>query len=252
MTMRGRALIGCSGWQYSDWRGTVYPADVPLRAWLRWYAEHLPTVELNGSFYRLPRTEAVRAWREQVPEGFVFAVKLGAFGTHRKKLKDPDWWLKNHLDRFAPLGDHQGPTLVQLPPRWRRDAGRLDAFLGVAPAGMRWAVELRDPSWLHDDVFEVLHRHGAALCIHDLLADHPRVLTTDWTYLRFHGPDALQRPYAGDYSGPALRAWAEWIESRRDDGNDAYAYFNNDIGAQAFTDCRRLTEMVRRVEHAGS
>lgn len=245
--MRGAVRIGCSGWQYRDWRGAVYPAEVPMREWLRWYAARLPTVELNASFYRLPRIESVRAWREQVPDDFVFAVKLGAFGTHRKKLIEPEWWLKNHLERFASLGDQQGPTLVQLPPRWRRDTGRLDAFLSVAPGDMRWAVELRDPSWVHDDVFDVLHRHGAALCLHDLLADHPRVLTTGWTYLRFHGPDAVHHPYRGAYSGPALRAWAEWIERARESGTDVYAYFNNDVEAQAFTDCRRLTEMVHRV-----
>lgn len=248
--MPASVLIGCSGWQYRDWRGRVYPPDVPMRAWLEWYATRLPTVELNGSFYRLPRVESVRAWHEQVPDDFVFAVKLGAFGTHRKKLIDPEWWLKNHLERFAPLGDLQGPTLAQLPPRWRRDAGRLDAFLAAAPGDMRWAVEMRDPSWLHDDVFEVLHRHRAALCIHDLLPDHPRLLTTDWTYVRFHGPDALRRPYAGGYSGQKLRAWAEWIERVRTDGNDVYAYFNNDVEAHAFADAGGLREMVRRVEHA--
>jgi uncharacterized protein YecE (DUF72 family) len=248
--MRGSVLIGCSGWQYRDWRGAVYPTDVPLRAWLRWYAERLPTVEINSSFYRLPRIESVAAWREQVPDDFVFAVKLGAFGTHRKKLIDPEWWLANHLERFEPLRERQGPTLVQLPPRWRRDTGRLDAFLSAAPRDMRWAVELRDPSWVHDDVLEVLHRHQAALCIHDLLADHPRVLTADWTYLRFHGPDALQHPYRGRYSGPGLRAWAEWIDEVRDGGKDVYGYFNNDVEAQAFTDCRRLTEMVHRMQHA--
>jgi uncharacterized protein YecE (DUF72 family) len=182
-----------------------------------------------------------------VPDGFVFAVKLGAFGTHRKKLIDPEWWLRNHLERFEPLGDRQGPTLVQLPPRWKRNTERLDAFLTAAPSNMRWAVELRDPSWVHDDVFEVLRRHRAALCIHDLLADHPRELTTDWTYVRFHGPDALHHAYRGAYSGQALRAWAEWIGHVRAGGNDVYAYFNNDVSAQAFRDCGRLTEMVHRV-----
>ena len=247
--MPGSVLIGCSGWQYRDWRGAVYPPDVPLRSWLHWYAQHLPTVELNASFYRLPRPESVAAWHDQVPDGFVFAVKLGAFGTHRKKLIDPDRWLKNHLEHFEPLGDRQGPTLVQLPPRWKRNDSRLDEFLAAAPRSMRWAVELRDPTWVHDEVFEVLQRHGAALCIHDLLADHPRVMTTDWTYVRFHGPDALHAPYRGAYSGSALRAWGKWIDEISASGGDVYAYFNNDVEAQAFTDCRRLTEIVHRVEH---
>ena len=97
----------------------------------------------------------------------------------------------NHLDRVERLGPALGPTLVQLPPRWKRNVERLDEFLTVAPSSMRWAVEIREPSWLHDDVFELLRRHRAALCIHDMLPNHPWELTTDWSYIRFHGPDAL-------------------------------------------------------------
>lgn len=244
MTGRGRVLIGCSGWQYREWRGPVYPPDVPMRSWLSWYAERLPTVELNGTFYRLPREEAVASWRARVPDDFVFAVKLGAFGSHRKKLRDPEFWLANHVERFAHLGDKLGPTLVQLPPRWKRNTERLDEFLAATPSGSRWAVEMRDPSWLHDDVFEVLRRHGAALCLHDLLPDHPRLLTTDWTYLRFHGPDALRRPYTDAYPAKVLQGWAVWIEEQRQEGRDVYAYFNNDMGAHAFADAARLEQMV--------
>ena len=127
----------------------------------------------------------------QAPAGFTYAVKLGQFGSHRMKLRDAATWLPNHLDRVDRLGDHLGPTLVQLPPRWRRDVGRLDEFLSAAPGRLRWAVELRDPSWLHDEVLDCLARHGAALCIHDLLPDCPWVRTTDWAYVRFHGPEAL-------------------------------------------------------------
>ena len=105
---------------------------------------------------------AVEAWQRQAPDGFTFAVKFGQFGSHRKKLRDAREWLPNHLDRAERLGAHLGPTLVQLPPRWRRDVGRLDEFLTIAPKTMRWAVEVRDPSWLHNDVFDVLRKHGAA------------------------------------------------------------------------------------------
>src|SRR5439155_20446838 len=115
----------------------------------------------NNTFYRLPPPETAEHWAAQAPAGFVYAVKLGQFGSHRMKLRDAVSWLPNHLDRAERLGVSLGPTLVQLPPRWKRNAERLDEFLTVAPPSMRWAVEIRDPSWLHDDVLDVLRLHRA-------------------------------------------------------------------------------------------
>jgi uncharacterized protein YecE (DUF72 family) len=244
VTRDGRVLIGCSGWSYRDWRGAVYPTELPARRWLAHYATLFGTVEVNSTFYRLPAEQTVKAWAAAVPPGFVFAVKLGAFGTHRMKLRDADRWLPNHVERVRLLGEHLGPTLVQLPPRWKRDPGRLDELLTVAPPDLRWAVELRDPSWLHDDVFGVLRRHGAALCIHDLIEDHPMVLTAPWTYVRFHGPRAGAEPYRGQYGTRRLRPWStrviEWLGA----GRDVYAYFDNDVAASAVVDARRLRSLV--------
>src|SRR4051812_259760 len=158
----GLVRVGTSGWIYRDWRGVVYPAELPQRRWFAHYATLFDTVEINNTFYRLPTPEAVEQWAAQAPAGFVYALKLGQFGSHRMKLRDARTWLANHVDRAGRLGPSLGPTLVQLPPRWRRNAERLDEFLTVAPRNMRWAVELRDPSWLHDDVFDVLHKHEAA------------------------------------------------------------------------------------------
>jgi uncharacterized protein YecE (DUF72 family) len=228
----------------------VYPDGLPARRWLTHYATVFDTVELNATFYRLPTAEAVEGWASAVPADFTFAVKLGQFGSHRMKLRDAASWLPNHVERFAPLGARLGPTLVQLPPRWRRDTGRLDELLTVAPSGWRWAVEIRDPSWLTDDVFDVLARHGASLVLHDLLADHPLVLTTDWTYLRFHGPHALERPYVDRYTGRRLWRLADLARGWLADGVDVYGYFNNDHGAAAVHDARwfrdRLTGATRR------
>ena len=237
---RGEARVGCSGFSYKDWRGVVYPAEVPARAWFGVYAERFDTVELNTTFYRLPTVAAVESWAEQAPPGFLYAAKLGQFGSHRMKLRDAVTWLPNHLDRVERLGDHLGPNLVQLPPRWRRNVERLDEFLSVAPRHIRWAVELRDPSWLHDDVFATLERHGAALCIHDLLANHPWERTTDWTYVRFHGPNALQEKYYGLYGGRRLWRKAERLAAWLDEGCDVYAYFNNDWHGHAVTDAEWL------------
>jgi uncharacterized protein YecE (DUF72 family) len=156
------------------------------------------------------------------------------------KLRDAARWLPNHLDRVRRLGPALGPNLVQLPPRWRRDPGRLDEFLSAAPSDVRWAVEFREPSWLHDDVFAVLERHGAALCLHDLVADHPWIRTTDWTYVRFHGPAALERKYHGRYTGRRLRRPAERLGEWLDEGVDVYAYFNNDFHGDAVVDAQWL------------
>jgi uncharacterized protein YecE (DUF72 family) len=236
----GAVRIGCSGFSYKDWRGVVYPADAPARTWFGHYAERFDTVELNTTFYRLPEATTVEAWEAQAPPGFLYAAKVGRFGTHRKKLLDPEPWLARHLDRIERLGAHLGPNLLQLPPRWRRDAARLDEFLAAAPRRIRWAVELRDPSWLHDEVYEVLERHGAALCVHDLLPDHPWLLTTDWTYLRFHGPHPLREPYHGAYGSRRLGPVAETVRAWAAEGVDVYAYFNNDWHGNAVRDATWL------------
>lgn len=238
--MIGAARVGCSGWSYQDWRGVVYPADAPARRWFSLYAERFDTVEVNSTFYRLPTVSTVDGWAAQAPEGFCYAVKVGQFGSHRMKLRDAASWLPRHLERVERLGDHLGPNLVQLPPHWKRNAARLDELLEVAPRRLRWAVEVRDPTWLHDEVFEVLARHGAALCVHDLLADHPWERTAHWTYVRFHGPHALVDAYHGRYGGRRLRPVAERLAAWRAEGTDVYAYFNNDHEGHAVADAEWL------------
>jgi uncharacterized protein YecE (DUF72 family) len=236
--------VGCSGWSYRHWVGRFYPADVPASRRFAHYAERFDTVELNTTFYRLPTVSAVQGWAEAAPPGFVYALKLGAFGSHRMKLADATSWLPNHLDRATRLGASLGPTVVQLPPRWRRDEGRLDEFLqATAGSGLRWAVELREPSWVHDAVFAVLEEHRAALVLHDLL-ELPWLCTTAWTYLRFHGPDAAARPYQGAYGRRRLHRWADRLRPWLEDGRDVYAYFNNDQDAHAVRDACILRDLL--------
>jgi uncharacterized protein YecE (DUF72 family) len=244
VTPRGRARVGCSGWSYADWRGLVYPTDLPKRAWFGYYTLLFDTVELNNTFYRLPSRSAVDGWAEAAPPDFLYALKLGQFGSHRMKLRDAESWLPNHLDRAERLGASRGPTLVQLPPRWKRNTERLDEFLSVAPRSMRWAVEIRDPSWLHDDTFDVLRHHGAALCLHDLIENHPILFTTDWTYVRFHGPNATASPYRGAYGPQRLQPWAGLLVDRLDQGDDVYCYFNNDYDGLAVPDAQWLRHAI--------
>ena len=236
--------MGCSGWNYKDWRGIVYPEKLAQRRWFEHYATLFDTVEINNTFYRLPPPTTTEAWERQAPDGFVYALKVGQFGSHRMKLKDSAGWLPNHLDRVERLKDHLGPNLLQLPPRWKRNLERLDEFLTNAPSSMRWAVELREESWVHDDTFDVLKRHGAALCIHDLLDKHPWELTTDWAYVRFHGPDALNVKYWGRYGPERLEPPAARMEAWLEDGVDVYAYFNNDYQGHAVTDARWLQQRL--------
>jgi uncharacterized protein YecE (DUF72 family) len=247
MTRDGRpgvARVGCSGWMYKHWRGPVYPESLPARRWFEHYTTLFNTVEINNTFYRLPTEHAVEGWAAQAPPGFVYSLKLGSFGSHRMKLSDAGSWLPNHLDRLERLGTTAGPTLVQLPPRWRRNVARLDEFLTTAPSGPRWAVELRDSSWLNDETYDVLRRHGAALCVHDLLSGHPWELTTNWTYVRLHGPNAIDHPYQGRYGPDGLFWMAERLSSWLAEGVDVYAYFNNDDSGYAVQDAGWLASRL--------
>lgn len=243
--VEGDLRVGCSGWSYKDWVGLVYPEGAPSSSWFGHYSSRFDTVELNNTFYRLPSVETVEHWCGQAPDGFCYAVKVGQFGTHRKKLKDPRTWLDNHLDRMRRLGPHLGPNLFQLPPNWKRNVERLDEALAACPDDIRWAVEIRDPSWFHDDVFDCLTRHGAALVVHDLVADHPWERTADWTYVRFHGPDAAKAPYQGRYTGRRLRPVAERLAAWREEGCDVYAYFNNDWNGNAVVDAEYLRDTLQ-------
>lgn len=242
----GRALVGCSGWDYPEWRGDLYPEDLPRRRWFAWYAERFPTVELNSTAYRLPSEETVARWAEGAPDGFTYAVKVSQYGTHRRRLREPSSWKPTHVERIAGLGAHLGPQLLQLPPRWRRDVPRLDEALAAPPRTGRWAVEVRDPAWLHDDVFACLARHDVALCVHDLLPDHPWIRTTSWAYVRFHGPDAVHHAYAGRYGPRRLGRAVDVLGAWRDEGSDVHAYFNNDMGGHAPHDAAWLLDRLTR------
>ena len=243
MARMGSVRVGTSGWIYRHWRGTFYPADLPARRWFDSYAEHLDTVEINYTFYRLPPAETVVSWRRQAPPGFLYAVKASRFLTHRKKLKDPAQPLDTLLDRARQLGPHLGPLLYQLPPRWRCDLDRLAAFLRLLPPDLTHVFEFRDPSWYNPAVRDLLAGHGAGFCTHDLRgSSSPDWVTARAVYLRFHGP--TETPYAGRYPEHHLRGWAERIGRLVREGHDVYAYFNNDDRAFAAFNAQELRELV--------
>ena len=164
-------LVGCSGWQYTHWRGDFYPARLPQSRWLEYYAQRFNSVEINNTFYRLPDAATFEAWKRRAPRRFVYAVKASRYLTHMKKLKDPDAPLELFFSRAKRLGAALGPVLYQLPPRWPLSSAsreRFATFLRALPRRRRHVVEFRDLSWYADDVFALLERHRVALCLHDM------------------------------------------------------------------------------------
>jgi uncharacterized protein YecE (DUF72 family) len=237
--------IGCSGWNYKHWRGSFYPADLPQRAWLDWYARHFQTVEINNSFYRLPEETTFEHWRAQSPRGFVFAVKASRYLTHMKKLREPDEPLDRLLSHARGLGRKLGPILYQLPAQFLVDAARLETFLDALPRRRRHVIEFRDVSWYVPQVFELLERHGVALCLHDKegsAIDGPFV--GPFVYVRFHGTSGR---YHGSYSDAALLDWAQTLAVRWRSGQPVYAYFNNDPNADATRNAGTLKRMLTAV-----
>jgi uncharacterized protein YecE (DUF72 family) len=219
--------IGCSGWNYPHWRERVYPKGLPQRRWLEHYAGLFGTVEINNTFYRLPRREAVAAWVSESPPGFLFSVKASRYLTHVKRLQDMGRGVERFYERIEPLLHSQkmGPVLWQLPPTFRRDDERLAGALARLPPG-RHCFEFRHESWFLDETYELLRRHRAALVI----GDHPQrpwqshEVTADWTFIRFHYG---HRGRNGNYSERELEEWARRIEGWRA-AAEVFAYFNND------------------------
>ena len=234
--------IGTSGWHYKHWLGSFYPAKLPASQMLAYYQQHFDSVEINNSFYRLPKPGMFAAWREATPAGFLFAVKASRFLTHNKKLKDPENALDNLLPRAAELGDKLGPILFQLPPKWRCNAERLEAMLAILPRELKYAFEFREPTWLCDDVLRILSRYNAAFCIFELGGYHtPLELTADWTYVRLHGPGGK---YQGSYPDRKLQAWAERIGEWERTLRHVFVYFDNDQAGYAAHNALTLKRLV--------
>jgi uncharacterized protein YecE (DUF72 family) len=237
--------VGTSGWHYKSWHGPFYPQSLKIKDFLIPYAERFDTAEINNSFYRLPTEQAVKAWRESVPEGFIFAWKVSRFITHMKKLKGIEESIDLVFGRMDGLGDAFGPVLFQLPPMLRandENLERLARCLSLVPKNRRIAFEFRHPSWYEEQTFRILRDHNAALCLSDHAdAPAPRLTTADFVYVRAHGTNGR---YAGSYSKEALSDWALQIMEWRGNGRDVYVYFDNDIKSAAPGDAQTLLELL--------
>ena len=266
--------IGISGWRYEPWRGVFYPEGLPHRRELEFCAGHFPTVEINGSFYSLQRPEYYRAWRDETPAGFVFAVKGSRYITHMLRLNNVEKPLANfYASGILDLGDKLGPFLWQFPPQfiYRRD--KLAAFFAMLPRDMRQAlalarrrdsrmkgrsslkidanrplrhaVEIRHPSFMNDDFVALLREHEIGLVVADTAGKWPKMfhVTSDFVYVRLHGDVKI---YTSGYTDRALASWARRIRAWAKDGRDVYAYFDNDVKVRAPFDALNLMRKLRQ------
>ncbi len=243
--MPGKFWVGTSGYNYRGWHGTFYPLDLPSRDWLSFYAQHFPTVELNVTFYRLPRPSTFARWYAATPQAFVFSVKGSRVVTHLKKLHEVEAETRRFFAHAGELGEKLAVVLWQFPPGFKADLGRLRDFCTllqeVAPH-LRHAFEFRHPTWFVPPVYGLLEGRNMALCAVDSpgwpSAERP---TADFAYVRFHGRKDL---YFYTYTRAELEAWAGSIEVWLEKGLDVLAYFNN-TGGDALGNARELAALVR-------
>jgi len=235
--------IGTSGWHYKQWIGPFYPEKLPKKDMLKYYVQFFSTTEINNSFYKLPDKNTFQNWAEQVPENFTFSVKASRYITHMKKLKNSRESLNRFMEGIKPIGNHLGPILFQLPPRWRCNPQRLSSFLEGLPPGNQYVFEFRDPSWWNETIYNLLKDHGAAFCIFELAGElSPLLTTSDFVYIRLHGPGDA---YQGSYSETDLRDWAAKIKQWYNKGKTVYLYFDNDQAGFAAKNALRLKGIVK-------
>ena len=213
-----RLFAGASGYSFKEWKGSFYPQDIKPDGMLAYYAARLPTVEINNTFYRMPKTSVLENWAATAPEGFRFAIKASRRITHMSRLRAETAAesLQFLYKNLAALGAKRGPVLFQLPPFFKKDLARLTEFLGLLPEGHRAAFEFRNDSWFGDDVYAALKKAGAALCLSEREdnASPPLVETAPWGYVRLR---------LEDYSEGDLRLWAERLAATA--WREIYVYF---------------------------
>ncbi len=240
---KSKVYIGTSGWHYEHWKKNFYPKDLKSKDYLSYYLHHFNTVEINNTFYHLPSKKAVLHWKIEAKKDFIFSIKGSRFITHIKRLKEPKKHLSIFLNRIKYLKPNLGPILFQLPPNWKVDIKRFENFLKALDRNYRYAFEFRDKSWLINEIFELLKRYKAAFCIYDLESfQTPIKITTDFVYIRLHGP---KRAYCGRYLKKSLQKWAKIITDLSQEKLDVFCYFNNDENAYAIKNAKSLIKIFK-------
>lgn len=244
-----KVLIGTSGWSYEHWKGVFYPEDLAKTKWLEYYCQHFKTVELNASFYNLPKRKTFENWRKRVggacpPAGgdFVFSVKGSRFITHVKKLKDCQEPVVRFFEAASGVKNSKDIVLWQLPPRLKVNVEKLKEFIKLLPKTWRYAFEFRNETWLCKEVFEMLKRHNMAVVFQDFeYWPITEKITADFAYIRLHGKKEL---YVSCYTKKELENWAKKIKNWKKKELDVYVYFNNDMRGYAVKNAKQLTELI--------
>ena len=228
-------FVGASGYSYKEWKGTFYPVDMSAKGMLHYYGELFRTVEINNTFYRMPKTSVLEAWSGEVPADFKFALKAPRQITHIHRLKDAANSVSYLLEVAGALKERLGPLLFQLPPNLKKDVPRLREFLALLPLQHRAAFEFRHQSWFDEEVFGLLRDHRAALCIADAENDLevPFVSTGDWGYLR------LSRP---DYGDAELSKWLKLVQEQN--WREVFVFFKHEDKGKAPQMAKRFLELA--------
>jgi uncharacterized protein YecE (DUF72 family) len=228
--------VGTSGYNYTEWKGTFYPSDLSSAKMLPYYSARFGTVEINATFYRMPTAKTLAGWDAATPASFVLALKAPQRITHFARLRGIDEPLRFFCDVARTLGPKLGPLLFQLPPNFKKDLDRLAETLFLLPPDLRCAFEFRHDSWLADDVYDLLRRRNAALCIADSEAmSTPLVATADFGYLRLRDEG---------YVDADLARWAETIRGLGDSWRETFVYFKHEESGTGPAFARRLTELL--------
>lgn len=230
-------LVGTSGYSYKEWKGSFYPPDLPAAGMLAYYAARFRTVEINNTFYRMPKGEVLESWAAQVPPEFRFVLKAPQKITHIQRLRGAEDSVAFLLQVAGLLGERLGPLLFQLPPGFKKDVGRLRDFLGLLPRTVRVALEFRHASWFDDEIYGLLREHGAALCIAEAEegVQVPFVSTADWGYLRLR---------MADYGEVELSAWLERL--RGQSWGAAFVFFKHEDEGKGPQLAARFLELAAR------
>jgi uncharacterized protein YecE (DUF72 family) len=235
--------IGTSGWNYGHWVNKFYPIGLKPQNWLQYYIDKgFYTVELNNPFYRVPEKKTFEKWNMQVPDNFLFAVKANRYITHMKKLNDTKEILNDFINNVKGLKKKSGPILFQLPPGWKYDSERFKEFLEQLPDKFRYTFEFRNKTWWNDEVLNLLNKYKCAFCMYQLAGViTPREVTTNFVYIRLHGPAGK---YSGKYDDETLFSWAEDLLKWKKQRKKVYCYFDNDQNAYAVYNAYTLNKMV--------
>ena len=228
-------FVGTSGYAYKEWKGTFYPEDLPDKQMLKFYGERFHSVEINNTFYRMPKQSMLEAWAAEVPPEFKFVIKAPQQITHIKRLKDVRDAVEYLLQMVSVLNERLGPLLFQLPPNMKKDAARLREFFLLLPPKRRAAIEFRHASWFDDEIFAILRENRAALCVAEAEGgvEVPFVSTADWGYLR------LRRP---DYGDAELKTWISRI--RQPGWKDAFIFFKHEDEGKGPLMAKRFLELA--------